>query len=30
VFALVEAILLGDGWLQGGRDERGFGKASGY
>lgn len=30
VIARVEAILLSDGWLQGGHDERGNGKASGY
>lgn len=30
VIARVEAILLGDGWLQGGHDERGSGKAVGY
>lgn len=30
VIARVEAILLSDGWLQGGHDERGSGKASGY
>jgi len=30
VIARVEAILLGDGWLQGGHDERGNGKAIGY
>ena len=30
VIARVEAILLSDGWLQGGHDERGTGKASGY
>ena len=30
VIARVEAILLKDGWLQGGHDERGSGKASGY
>lgn len=30
VVARVEAILLKDGWLQGGHDERGSGKASGY
>jgi gamma-glutamyltranspeptidase/glutathione hydrolase len=30
VLARVEAILLSDGWLQGGHDERGPGKASGY
>jgi gamma-glutamyltranspeptidase / glutathione hydrolase len=30
VLARVEAILLNDGWLQGGHDERGTGKASGY
>lgn len=30
VIARVEAILLADGWLQGGHDERGSGKAVGY
>ena len=30
VIARVEAILLSDGWLQGGHDERGTGKAVGY
>ncbi len=30
VVARVEGILLSDGWLQGGHDERGTGKASGY
>jgi gamma-glutamyltranspeptidase / glutathione hydrolase len=30
VIARVEAILLSDGWLQGGHDERGSGKAAGY
>ena len=30
VIARVEAILLSDGWLQGGHDERGTGKAAGY
>jgi gamma-glutamyltranspeptidase/glutathione hydrolase len=30
VIARVEAILLSDGWLQGGHDERGNGKAVGY
>ena len=30
VRARVEAILFGDGWLQGGHDERGTGKAVGY
>ncbi|PYU12035.1 MAG: gamma-glutamyltransferase [Acidobacteria bacterium] len=30
VIARVEAILLSDGWLQGGHDERGTGKVSGY
>jgi gamma-glutamyltranspeptidase/glutathione hydrolase len=30
VLARVEAILLSDGWLQGGHDERGAGKAAGY
>lgn len=30
VIARVEAILLNDGWLQGGHDERGSGKAVGY
>jgi len=30
VLARVEAILIADGWLQGGHDERGNGKASGY
>jgi gamma-glutamyltranspeptidase / glutathione hydrolase len=30
VLARVEAILLSNGWLQGGHDERGSGKASGY
>ena len=30
VIARVEAILLSDGWLQGGHDERGPGKAAGY
>jgi gamma-glutamyltranspeptidase / glutathione hydrolase len=30
VVARVEAILLNDGWLQGGHDERGSGKASGH
>jgi hypothetical protein len=30
VIARVEGILLADGWLQGGHDERGSGKASGY
>lgn len=30
VIARVEAILLSDGWLQGGHDERGNGKAAGY
>jgi gamma-glutamyltranspeptidase / glutathione hydrolase len=30
VLARVEAILFSDGWLQGGHDERGPGKASGY
>jgi gamma-glutamyltranspeptidase/glutathione hydrolase len=30
VVARVEAILLSDGWLQGGHDERGSGKAVGY
>jgi gamma-glutamyltranspeptidase / glutathione hydrolase len=30
VIARVEAILLSDGWLQGGHDERGSGKAEGY
>lgn len=30
VIARVEAILLGEGWLQGGHDERGNGKAVGY
>jgi gamma-glutamyltranspeptidase len=30
VVARVEAILLNDGWLQGGHDERGPGKASDY
>ena len=30
VIARVEAILLRDGWLQGGHDERGSGKVSGY
>jgi gamma-glutamyltranspeptidase / glutathione hydrolase len=30
VIARVEAILLSDGWLQGGHDERGNGKAIGY
>jgi len=30
VIARVEAILLSDGWLQGGHDERGTGKACGY
>jgi len=30
VLARVEAILLNDGWLQGGHDERGGGKAAGY
>jgi gamma-glutamyltranspeptidase / glutathione hydrolase len=30
VLARVEAILLSDGWLQGGHDERGTGKAVGY
>ena len=30
VTARVEGILLSDGWLQGGHDERGTGKAAGY
>ena len=30
VIARVEAIMLSDGWLQGGHDERGSGKAAGY
>src|SRR5215472_19148643 len=30
VLARVEAILFADGWLQGGHDERGTGKAAGY
>jgi gamma-glutamyltranspeptidase/glutathione hydrolase len=30
VIARVEAILLSDGWLQGGHDERGSGKVAGY
>jgi gamma-glutamyltranspeptidase/glutathione hydrolase len=30
VIARVEAILLADGWLQGGHDDRGAGRASGY
>jgi gamma-glutamyltranspeptidase/glutathione hydrolase len=30
VIARVEGILLKDGWLQGGHDERGSGKAAGY
>jgi gamma-glutamyltranspeptidase / glutathione hydrolase len=30
VIARVEAILVADGWLQGGHDERGSGKAVGY
>src|SRR5690242_886049 len=30
VIARVEAILINDGWLQGGHDERGSGQASGY
>src|SRR5919108_4140431 len=30
VIARVEAVLLSDGWLQGGHDERGTGKAVGY
>ena len=30
VIARVEAILISDGWLQGGHDERGSGKAAGY
>jgi len=30
VIARVEAILLSDGWLQGGHDERGTGRAVGY
>ena len=30
VIARVEAILISDGWLQGGHDERGSGKAVGY
>ena len=30
VIARVEAIALSDGWLQGGHDERGSGKATGY
>jgi gamma-glutamyltranspeptidase/glutathione hydrolase len=30
VIARVEAILLADGWLQGGHDDRGSGKAAGY
>ena len=30
VIARVEAILLSEGWLQGGHDERGTGKAVGY
>ena len=30
VIARVEAILLADGWLQGGHDDRGSGKAVGY
>jgi len=30
VLARVEAILLSDGWLQGGHDDRGAGKAVGY
>jgi hypothetical protein len=30
VLARVEGILLSDGWLQGGHDGRGTGKAAGY
>lgn len=30
VIARVEAILMSDGWLQGGHDDRGSGKAAGY
>ena len=30
VIARVEAILVSDGWLQGGHDDRGSGKAAGY
>jgi len=30
VIARVEAILISDGWLQGGHDDRGSGKAAGY
>ncbi len=30
VIARVEAVLISDGWLQGGHDERGSGKAVGY
>jgi len=30
VIARVEAILMSDGWLQGGHDDRGSGKAVGY
>jgi hypothetical protein len=30
VIARVEAILLSEGWLHGGHDERGTGKAVGY